>query len=249
MLSENSHSSDISIEELLEQFSNGSSRKRRGLIKSIEARAKEIALLGPDALAPFSPQGDDWAAGWILQVIHRNQPDAISKLISPDSTGWFHTESLEGIDYASFQSSLLSENFEDADRFTSAILRQLAGPEAEERGYVYFSEVGTMSGVDLVTLDRLWFAYSQGRFGFSIQARLLNSLGGRYDRLWPRIGWKENGVWTRYPHAFSWSITAPEGHMPLVNQLRGVRLMDALLNHPALLVRREEGTSGSTFSN
>ena len=26
-------------------------------------------------------------------------------------------------------------------------------------------------------------------------------------------------------------MEAPEGHMPLVNQLRGVRLMDALLQH------------------
>ena len=36
----------------------------------------------------------------------------------------------------------------------------------------------------------------------------------------------------------AWSLEAPEGHMPLVNQLRGVRLMDALLNHPALQQRR-----------
>jgi hypothetical protein len=26
--------------------------------------------------------------------------------------------------------------------------------------------------------------------------------------------------------------------MPLINQLRGVRLMDAVLNHPALIARR-----------
>jgi len=32
-------------------------------------------------------------------------------------------------------------------------------------------------------------------------------------------------------------VEAPEGHLPLVNQLRGVRLMDALLQHPALANR------------
>jgi hypothetical protein len=37
--------------------------------------------------------------------------------------------------------------------------------------------------------------------------------------------------------AFTWSLDAPEGHMPLINQLRGVRLMDALLRHPALAAR------------
>ena len=97
-----------------------------------------------------------------------------------------------------------------------------------------------MPGLDLCTLDRLWIAYSQGRFGFSVQARLLKALGGRYDKLWPRIGWKKEGVWTRYPSAFSWSIDAPEGHMPLVNQLRGVRLMDAYLGHISLHTRRQQ---------
>jgi hypothetical protein len=51
------------------------------------------------------------------------------------------------------------------------------------------------------------------------------------------LGWKDGGLWTRYPGSFQWSIDAPEGHMPLVNQLRGVRLMDALLRHPALQQR------------
>ena len=241
MSSEKSISTHISIEDLLEQFSNGSSRKRRGLIKSVEARADEIASLGSAALAPFSPEGDDWAAGWILQVLQRHcPPETLSAFVSPELSGWFRTESLKGIDYAPFQKALLSESFESADRFTSSTLRQLAGPEAEARGYVYFSEVESISGVDLATLDRLWIAYSQGRFGFSVQARLLNSLGDRYDRLWPRIGWKTDGVWTRYPNAFTWAITAPEGHMPLINQLRGVRLMDALLNHPALISRRKK---------
>ena len=65
---------------------------------------------------------------------------------------------------------------------------------------------------------------------------------GRYDKLWPRIGWKKDGVWTRYPKSFNWSIDAPNGHMPLVNQLRGVRLMDSLLNHPAF-------TAWNNFNN
>ena len=138
------------------------------------------------------------------------------------------------------QKSLLEERFEDADRITSSSLRKLAGPDAEKRGYVYFSEVKEIQDIDLVTLDRLWIAYSQGKFGFTVQAGLLRTLGGRYERLWPRIGWKIDGVWTRYPGAFNWSLDAPEGHMPLVNQLRGIRLMDAYLKHPFLILRRTQ---------
>ena len=99
----------------------------------------------------------------------------------------------------------------------------------------------------------MWIAYSQGRFGFTVQSRLLNALDGRYDRLWPRIGWKIDGNWTRYPGAFQWSMEAPEGHMPLVNQLRGVRLMDALLQHRDWLtdpdLQRWQKSPGPLWSN
>jgi hypothetical protein len=128
----------------------------------------------------------------------------------------------------------MAQDYELADRITSERLRQLAGQAAVTRGYVYYSEVPPIAAVDLESLDRLWLTYSQGRFGFSVQLRLLRSCGDRWDLLWPKLGWKLNGTWTRYPGSFTWSLAAPEGHLPLVNQLRGVRLMDALLSHHGL---------------
>ena len=238
MLSGSSPSTAISAEQLLDRFSTGTARQRRSLIRTVESRVSDLAPLEDRLLAPFDPAGDDWAAGWILQVLQRHHPELLNRVLAGREQGWFCADSAVGIDYTPLQGDLLREDFQSADRLTSAVLRQLAGSEAERRGYVYFSEVPGMSGLDLVTLDRLWCAYSQGRFGFSAQARLLKAMNGRYDQLWPRIGWKQNGVWTRYPDAFTWSITAPEGHMPLVNQLRGVRLMDALLQHPSLRQRR-----------
>ena len=232
MLSGSSPTTTLSAEQLLDRFATGSARQRRNLIGSIESRVDELAALGPALFQPFDPGGDDWAVGWILQVLQRHAPDKV-----PSPT-WLDTPSGADIDFTPLQHHLLREDFEEADRVTSALLRELAGEQAVRRGYVYFSEVAPMSGVDLTTLDRLWIVFSQGRFGFSVQWRLLQSFDGRYDQLWPRIGWKNDGVWTRYPGAFDWSLKAPEGHMPLINQLRGVRLMDALLNHPALVARR-----------
>ena len=237
MLSGLSSSSDLSVDQLLEKFSSGSLRQKRSLIPAVEKAADQFAAMGAAALASFDREGDDWAAGWILQSLHRHQPLALSPLFDA-SGGWFATGSESDLDYSPLQQALLEERFEDADRLTSVFLRKLAGEQAERRGYVYFSEVMPMSGLDLVTMDRLWIAYSQGRFGFTVQARLLATLNGRYDKLWPRIGWKQEGVWTRYPGAFDWSLKAPEGHMPLINQLRGVRLIDALLNHPSLVARQ-----------
>ena len=99
MPSEKSHSTESTIEELLEQFSNGSSRKRRGLIKALEDRADELSSMGSSALALFDPEGDDWAAGWILQVLKRHKSEDLLKLFSSDFDGGYKTHSLVGIDY------------------------------------------------------------------------------------------------------------------------------------------------------
>ena len=237
MLSGRTPAQDLSIDKLLDRFANGSARQRRATAVALEKAADALAAVAVEALKPYEPSGDDWAAGWILQVLRRHQPEALARIPRVESDGWFETPSARGIDYSPMQRALLDEDFEEADRLTSCVLRELAGDQAVKRGYVYFSEVPPMEGLDLTTLDRLWIAYSQGRFGFTVQARLLRALEGRYDRLWPRIGWKLDGTWTRYPGAFQWSMDAPEGHMPLINQLRGVRLMDALLSHPGLQPR------------
>ena len=239
MLSGSTPTSTATPEQLIDRLAKGSPRQRRSLIKSLEARSADLVSLGSDVLAPFDRSGCDWAPGWILQVLKRHQPDHLAQLLSSTPEGWLKVVSAVGVDFTPLQQALLDEEFETADRITSSILRQLAGPAAEARGYVYFSEVPGMAGSDLVSLDRLWTVYSQGRFGFSMQAKLLAGLDGRYERLWPRIGWKLDGTWTRYPGAFTWTIEAPEGHMPLINQLRGVRLMDALLNHPDLVTHRD----------
>lgn len=238
MSPDKSPATNLSIDELLEQFSSSSSRKQRTLSVDIEDRSGELIQIQSAGLDSFDPEGDDWKAGWILQVINRHQPQFLEKIYSVESSGWFKSSSASGINYEPLQRSLLEEKYEEADRFTTASLRKLAGPAAEDRGYVYFSEVDQIPSEDLISLDRLWVAFSKGKFGFSVQARLLNSLSGRYEMLWPKIGWKNDGVWTRYPNSFNWTINAPEGHMPLINQLRGVRLMNALMTNPAIKSRQ-----------
>ena len=234
MTEEKPNQNKESIEEFLESFRMASERKKNGLLTDLEDRAEELPMLGATLLSGFDPDSCDWTPGFILQLIHKTDQNFIKNNLNCDDLSWFNDPSEVGFDYAPLQRYLLNENYEDADRFTSSKLRELAGEKAVKRGYVYFSEVELIPTIDLSTLDKLWILYSRGKFGFTVQAKILDSVGGRYDKLWPRIGWKKDGVWTRYPKAFNWSIEAPNGHMPLVNQLRGVRLMDALLNHQAL---------------
>ncbi len=137
------------------------------------------------------------------------------------------------VDYSDVQRALGAEDFETADRLTLAVMCELAGPTAIKRNWFYFTEVAAFPVVDLQTLDRLWQIYSEGRFGFARQRELWLGLGKNWERLWPQIGWKQDNLWTRYPGGFIWDLNAPVGHLPLSNQLRGVRAMEALLVHPA----------------
>ena len=219
---------------LVKKFIDSNQRKRINLLSDIESEAENIFIIGNKLFEDFDQDGDDWSAGWILQVLKKHKPTFSENTIY---NNWFHTYSEENINYEELQLKLLEQEFEAADRLTSSYLRKLAGKLAEKRGYVFYSEVNNMSGKDLQTIDRLWNIYSNGKFGFSIQAKILRSVGKKYELMWPKIGWKNNGNWTRYPNSFCWSLEAPEGHMPLINQLRGIRLMDSILRHPAISLR------------
>ena len=220
--------------DLVRKFVDSNQRKRLNLLSNIESEVENIFSIGSTLFDKFDRDGDDWAVGWILQILKKHKPTFFD---DQNYNNWFHTYSDVNINYDDLQLNLLEQNFEEADRLTSSYLRKLAGKLAENRGYVFYSEVKNMSGNDLQSIDRLWNIYSNGKFGFSIQAKLLKSVGKRYELLWPKIGWKNNGFWTRYPNSFCWSLEAPEGHMPLINQLRGVRLMDSILRHPAISIR------------
>ena len=219
---------------LVKKFIDSNQRKRINLLSDIESEVENIFIIGNKLFEDFDQDGDDWSAGWILQVLKKHKPTFFENTIY---NNWFHTYSEENINYEELQLKLLEQEFEAADRLTSSYLRKLAGKLAEKRGYVFYSEVNNMSGKDLQTIDRLWNIYSNGKFGFSIQAKILRSVGKKYELMWPKIGWKNNGNWTRYPNSFCWSLEAPEGHMPLINQLRGIRLMDSILRHPAISLR------------
>jgi hypothetical protein len=239
MLSGAPVSSSSRADQLLEQFLQGSDRQARALVNTLRQKASDLAPLIREGLRAADRDGESWRHGFLLQLLAASAPADGPGAAELFPDGWLRAPSARGLDYGPLQGHLLRQHFEEADRLTSAHLRELAGPEAERRGYVYFSEVPAIPGLDLRSLDRLWLAYSLGRFGFSVQGRLLRLCGNRWEALWPRLGWKREGLWTRYPSSFTWSLEAPEGHMPLVNQLRGVRLMDALLRHPALLERTE----------
>ncbi len=138
-----------------------------------------------------------------------------------------------GIDYTPLQTLLAEQNFQAADQVTLQKLCELAGPAAIQRKWLYFTEVEQFPVSDLQTINNLWLNYSEGKFGYSVQREIWLGVGKNWDKFWAKIGWKTGNNWTRYPQEFTWNLTAPKGHLPLSNQLRGVRVIASLLAHPA----------------
>lgn len=187
-----------------------------------------------DWMVSQKDQSDNLALGKAYQGLYSQENGRIQEFLKNSfPQGVIPLKSQKNIDYQPLQQLLAQQDFFGADVITLQKLCELAGEAAVARKWVYFTEVESFPETDLHTLDKLWLMHSEGRFGFSVQRRIWLSLGEDFAKLWNKIGWKSENVWTRYPKEFTWSLTAPEGHLPLSNQLRGVRLINALFSHPA----------------
>ena len=175
-----------------------------------------------------------WVDGKAYQVLYNaNSSSSKEFLQTYFPTGVVPLHSDRGIDYTQMQQLLTTQDFQAADRITLQKLCELAGSAAVQRKWLYFTEVENFTITDLQTINTLWLVHSEGKFGFSIQREIWLSLGKNWEKVWSKIGWKTGNNWTRYPDEFTWNITAPKGHLPLSNQLRGVRVISSLLSHPA----------------
>lgn len=174
-----------------------------------------------------------WVDGKAYQVLHTSDsPKAKEFLQKYFPTGIVPLKSDCNIDYSSLQQLLANQDFQAADRVTIQKMCELAGPTAVQRKWLYFTEVDNFPATDLQTINALWIVHSEGKFGFSVQREIWLGLGKNWDKLWEKIGWKKGNNWTRYPNEFTWNLSAPRGHLPLSNQLRGVRVIASLLSHP-----------------
>ncbi|PZV19479.1 MAG: hypothetical protein DCF20_00220 [Pseudanabaena sp.] len=203
----------------------------------------ELATLGEDGLqvldefiqARKAANTDvTWIDGKIHQTLLQNDlPRAIELAQIHYPNGVVTLKSEKAIDYQQIQILLAKQDFEEADRVTSKKLCEAAGTAALTRGWLYFTDAKSIPISDLQTINQLWLVYSEGKFGFSVQRKIWLNLGKGWEKFWLKIGWKKDGSFTRYPNEFIWSLDAPRGHLPLSNQLRGNKTMQAIFSHPA----------------
>ena len=109
---------------LVKRFVESNQRKRMNLLSDIESEVDNLFLIGKKLFDDFEQDGDDWAAGWLLQVLKKHKPTFFN---DKKYDNWFITYSDANINYDELQLRLLEQQFEEADRLTSSFLRKLAG--------------------------------------------------------------------------------------------------------------------------
>jgi hypothetical protein len=224
------------ILNLASQFRDESEKNRLQIIPRL-ANAGEAGLtVLMDFLAATPPTPVNLVVGKAYQLLYQSQSNsdrARDFLLTHFPTGCVSLQTVRDIDYRLLQELLAKQDFQSADNLTRQQLCELAGPGAVQRKWTYFTEVEAFPVADLQTIDALWWVHSEGKFGFSVQRKLWLSVGQDFPKLWPKIGWKNGNDWTKYPEGFIWDLSAPIGHLPLLNQLRGVRVTASLFTHPA----------------
>ncbi|TAG70378.1 MAG: serine/threonine protein kinase [Oscillatoriales cyanobacterium] len=128
--------------------------------------------------------------------------------------------SAKGVDYRNLDRLLAGGEWQKADKETTNKMLEAAG-RTEER-WLSIEEIDQFPCEDLRTIDQLWVKYSNGRFGFSVQKRIYQSLGGtrEYDgKIWEAfgdgVGWRVKESWLSY-NDLKFNIKAPSGHLPAV---------------------------------
>ncbi|MEM6450243.1 MAG: GUN4 N-terminal ARM-like repeat domain-containing protein [Cyanobacteria bacterium P01_D01_bin.105] len=207
----------------------------RGLAEMGESGEAVLADFVRNRMDAKNPTAPTAAHGCAYQILYRAHCDPAKALIEEYPEGLVCPQSDKGIDYSDLQMLLVQQDYQQADKLTNQKLCALAGESALERKWVYFTEVSQFPIIDLQAIDIMWRLYSEDKFGWSQQYDLWTRLGQDWERLWLQLQWKSaEGIWTRYPTEFIWDLDlAPVAHLPLSNQLRGVRTMDSLLGHPA----------------
>lgn len=224
------------IDSLRLQFIGGSEKVQQQLISQLA----NLGEAGLEVLMEFLVKRRDtqntinWLDGKVYQALYNSDSvKSVEFLQANFPQGLVPLKSDCGIDYSELQTLLVKQEFEIADRLTVQKMCEVAGDTALQRKWLYFTDIDNFPITDLQTINNLWVIYSEGKFGFSVQKEIWLGCGKNWDNLWTKIGWKSGNNWTRYPGSFTWSLEAPKGHLPLSNQLRGVRVISSLFAHPA----------------
>lgn len=137
----------------------------------------------------------------------------------------------QSIDYQKLRDLLAANQWEEADQETKRVILKVANIKQQAK---FESEhFHNLSCEYLRGIDKLWLKYSKGHFGFTVQKRIFENVGGKpgvddykaYCRFGEEVGWLVKNHWLSERN-LKFSLKAPAGHLPIAPFLpliRGIR--------------------------
>jgi hypothetical protein len=116
---------------------------------------------------------------------------------------------------------LSEQDFKEADLLTDALMVRAVGRKGTD--WVRHEELTSIPCETLRRIDALWLRHSSGRFGFTVQTAIWQSLNGvglhtvgdgDMERAFgKRVGWRVDDDWIGYER-YTFDVSAPLGHLP-----------------------------------
>jgi len=158
-----------------------------------------------------------------MELSPQNRPQSVQEwldlLIPKPNDVKVNLVSAVGMDYINLRNLLAAKKWKEADEETARVMLKVAGREKE--GWLNTESIEKFPCEDLRTIDQLWVKYSNQRFGFSVQKRIYQSLGGTseydesiFERFGDRVGWIQKNE-RLYYNDLTFSEKAPEAHLPV----------------------------------
>ena len=124
--------------------------------------------------------------------------------------------------YGRLKDLLAAEKWREADLETTKVMIEITGKA--ELDQITPDDIQRFPCNAIMVIDQLWRKYSNNHFGFSLQLRIYQGVGGSIDtiraqkieflhRTGEKIGWRKEGK-TVDADDFNFSLEAPEGALP-----------------------------------
>lgn len=176
--------------------------------EEVEGRLSSLESSGAQARQELERQLE-WERGkrQELEALLQSQGEVQPRVVEPLSSGDVPLVSAVGVSYSRLRDLLVAKKWREADQETYKRMLEVAGRESE--GWFRGSDIENFPCQDLATIDKLWVKYSSGKFGFSVQKQIYQSLGGTNEwdeKVWTafsdQVGWRKRGRWLNYDEIF-----------------------------------------------
>lgn len=114
--------------------------------------------------------------------------------------------------YEPLANLLEAGRWREANEETRKIILKVAGQEKE--GYLTDEKIQQFPAQDLHKIEVLWDNYSNGKFGFRVQRRIMIETKKDPKAFGQRLGWRDQDGWISASRVIYNPIDAPEGHLP-----------------------------------